>query len=146
MTSTINRVILIILIFTIILVFIGCSINKTNINKINLSEMYYKGEIVNVGKSINSKSYPQSYSPHTRYFFSVDKDSTFISIKLFDLNSNMISNVFVGNLDSGRYEIKKLESNLNAGAYIFLFEKDGVISKKMFLQSLSDNSIKEFIR
>ena len=142
MMSIRNRVILIILIFTISLVFIGCSINKKNINKIKLSEMYYKGEIVNVGKSTNPKSYPQSYSPHTRYIFSVDKDSTSVSIKLFDLNSNMISNVYAGNLDSGRYEIKKLESNLNAGAYIFLLEKDGVVSKKMFLQSVSDNSIK----
>ena len=132
MISIRNRLNILILIFTN-LVILGCSLNNNSINKIELSNMYFKGEIVNYEKSEHSISYPKSYSPPTRYIFKVNNDASFVSIKVFDINSNLISVVFEESLDSGSYEIKRIESNLNSGAYIMVFNINDVSLKKLFI-------------
>ena len=61
-----------------------------------------------------------------------------VSIKVFDINSNLISVVFEGSLDSGSYEIKRIETTAYKKSIIKIELKDRIA--EMLIVKIKTNS------
>lgn len=79
------------------------------------------------------QNYPNPFNPETKINFDI-KNSTFVSLKVFDMTGKEIKTLVNENIFAGSYEINFDGSELNSGVYFYTLKTDGFTeTKKMML-------------
>ena len=99
---------------------IGCSLNQST-QKIDISNQYYKAQIVIIDKETYKKElekYIGPNSPTALLPFEIKVEGE-IQIELFNIKGDLISKIFEGQLKPGFYRVLMTESNLDPGVYVY---------------------------
>jgi len=79
------------------------------------------------------QNFPNPFNPSTKIKFQIPKDG-FVSLKVYDILGNEITNLVNEEKSRGRYEVNFNGSSLANGAYIYKIQSgDFISSKKMIL-------------
>jgi photosystem II stability/assembly factor-like uncharacterized protein len=79
------------------------------------------------------QNFPNPFNPTTKISFAV-KNSTFASLKIFDMNGKEVKTLVDGNISAGTYEINFNASELNSGVYFYTLKTNEFTeTKKMTL-------------
>lgn len=109
------------LIFIVIAFYlIGCSLNQST-QKINISDQFYKAQVVIIDKETYKKELKKYIGPHSPTAllpFEIEEEGK-IQIELFNIKEDLISIIFEGQLKPGFYKVLMTESNLDPGVYVY---------------------------
>ena len=79
------------------------------------------------------QNYPNPFNPATMIKFSIPEASN-VSLKIYDVLGNEVSNIVNGQLDAGQYEYNFSAENLSSGIYFYTLQAgDFTSTKKMIL-------------
>jgi hypothetical protein len=79
------------------------------------------------------QNYPNPFNPTTKISFSIPR-SSFVSLKIYDMNGREVANILNENKASGNYEINFNASALAGGVYFYKLQTEGFSeTKKMIL-------------
>ncbi|MBS1515072.1 MAG: T9SS type A sorting domain-containing protein [Bacteroidetes bacterium] len=80
-----------------------------------------------------NQNYPNPFNPSTKISFDI-KNSTFASLKIFDVTGKEVKTLVNENISAGRYEINFNAYELNSGVYLYtLTTSEFTETKKMML-------------
>ncbi|MBN2790556.1 MAG: T9SS type A sorting domain-containing protein [Candidatus Delongbacteria bacterium] len=81
------------------------------------------------------QNYPNPFNPSTSINFSVPHNNSKIKLVVYNVNGQLVSTLFDGLKNKGRYSINFDASALNSGVYYYSFEVNGVkeATKKMVM-------------
>jgi hypothetical protein len=105
--------------------------------------VYYDGEnlltgIQNVSEPISdyelSQNYPNPFNPATMIKFNIPEASN-VTLKIYDVLGNEVSNILNGQLDAGQYEYNYNAQNLSSGVYFYKIEAVPSNGEKSFVQT-----------
>jgi hypothetical protein len=91
-----------------------------------------ENEITPVAFSLE-QNYPNPFNPATFIKFNIPEASS-VSLKIYDVLGNEVSNIVNGQLDAGQYEYNFSAENLSSGIYFYTLQAgDFTSTKKMIL-------------
>ena len=105
--------------------------------------VYYDGEnlltgIQNVSEPISnyelSQNYPNPFNPATMIKFNIPEASN-VTLKIYDVLGNEVSNIVNGQLDAGQYEYNYNAQDLSSGVYFYKIEAVPSNGEKSFVQT-----------
>jgi hypothetical protein len=86
-------------------------------------------------KFILHQNYPNPFNPATKIRFELPKNNGFVSLKVYNVLGQLVSNLVNKRLQAGIYEYEFDASGLNSGMYFYSLSVDGesTESKKMMV-------------
>lgn len=107
----------------------GCIVRTTTGGLVSISPVS-----IETPESFSLKqNYPNPFNPSTKISFDI-KNSTFATLKVFDMNGREVKTLVNENLAAGSYEINFNASDLNSGVYFYVIRTNEFTeTKKMML-------------
>lgn len=117
---------------TSISAFVGASYMGVYFDNESWTPTSVETELTPVAFSLE-QNYPNPFNPATMIKFSIPEASN-VSLKIYDVLGNEVSNIVNGQLDAGQYEYNFNATNLSSGIYFYKLEAGNFVdTKKMIL-------------